>query len=46
MAKPRRIDYSSVQKKEPKLKPGAKLWIKFTIAVILVAFFTVMILVG
>ena len=46
MAKPRRIDYSSVQKKEPKLKPGAKLWIKFTIAVILVAFFSVMILVG
>jgi len=46
MAKPRRIDYSSVQKKEPKLKPGAKLWIKFTVAVLLVAFFVIMILVG
>ena len=46
MAKPRRIDYSSVQKKETKLKPGAKLWIRFTVAVLIVAFFVVLILTG
>jgi preprotein translocase subunit SecD len=47
--KPRRnprMDYSSVSKKEPKLKPGTKLWIKFSIAVLLVAFFVVIILTG
>ena len=47
--KPRRnpkMDYSSVSKKEPKLKPGAKLWIRFSVAVLLVAFFVVMILTG
>ena len=47
--KPRRnprMDYSSVSKKEPKLKPGAKLWIRFSIAILIVAFFIVMILTG
>ena len=47
--KPRRnprMDYSSVSKKEPKLKPGTKLWIKFSAAVLLVAFFVVLILTG
>ncbi len=40
------MDYSSVSKKEPKLKPGAKLWIKFSIAILLVVFFVVIILTG
>jgi len=47
--KPRRnprMDYSSVSKKEPKLKPGAKMWIKFSAAILLVAFFVVLILTG
>ncbi|MCK5759175.1 MAG: protein translocase subunit SecD [Clostridiales bacterium] len=47
--KPRRnprMDYSSVSKKEPKLKPGAKLWIRFSIAILIVTFFIVMILTG
>lgn len=47
--KPRRspkMDYSSVSKKEPKLKPGTKLWIRFSVAVLLVAFFVVMIITG
>lgn len=47
--KPRRnpkMDYSSVSRKQARLNPGSKLWIKFSAAVLLVAFFIVMIITG
>ncbi len=46
--KPRKYSgpgYSPTKKKEPKIKPGAKKWIKFSVAVLLIAFFVIMLFV-
>lgn len=43
--KPRKYSgpgYSSTKRKEPKIRPGAKKWIKFSVAILLIMFFVVM----
>ncbi|MFO7612827.1 MAG: protein translocase subunit SecD [Clostridia bacterium] len=41
-----RMKYYSAPQKEPKIKPGTKLWIRFAVAVLVVVFFIIIILTG